>query len=257
MVEDLSRWAERIERVLRPPVGRVVVLAETASTQDAASRAGQGTLVVAGRQTAGRGRLGRKWEDDGDKTVAMSVAVDARGRTDAGLSLAAGLAALDACASVLRDGRARLGLKWPNDVVTRGEEPRKLAGVLVERSRGLAVLGVGINVLPRRWSRELAPIAGTLSDLRPGVRREDIAEALAGALIDRLRQDDARLAADFAKADAVTGTVRTVAVGAETITGTVIAIDPFGDVVVRAASGERRVPAAQARLVPAGDVATA
>ena len=58
------------------------------------------------------------------------------------LSLAAGVGAAEACGPDVR-------LKWPNDLMLRG---RKLGGILVEVSRGKAVVGIGINLTSAQWA---------------------------------------------------------------------------------------------------------
>ncbi len=112
----------------------VVIVPETTSTQDAARRldAAPGTVVIAGRQTAGRGRLGRVWADTGDEGIAASFvcAVAAPER----MAVACAVATARAAESVL--GRL-VGIKWPNDIVAEG---RKLAGILIEQSGDRAVI---------------------------------------------------------------------------------------------------------------------
>lgn len=119
--------------------------------------------MIADRQTAGRGRSGRGWDDlpDGG-TLALTVLLDVASQVGPGgasLGLvphALGLAVLRACEQLIAEVDG-LALKWPNDVVHRRSHPappRKLAGVLVERERiessgrGRDVLlcGVGLNV---------------------------------------------------------------------------------------------------------------
>lgn len=104
-------------------------------------------LVVAERQTAGRGRRGRKWVSPFAENVYFSLALRIEGgmRQIEGLSLLVGLAVV----SMLRElGVANAGLKWPNDILVGG---RKLSGVLLELTGDPAdvchvVIGVGINV---------------------------------------------------------------------------------------------------------------
>ena len=129
---------------------RVFFFETLGSTMDEAFRLGTSGLaegvVVAERQSAGRGRADRPWVSDGGDLLATLVF-----RPDLPLSMvgALGLEALTALAETLRDVcglEARL--KWPNDLVVDG---RKLAGVLVEavgpadRPRFYSV-GVGLNV---------------------------------------------------------------------------------------------------------------
>ncbi|TVT82683.1 bifunctional biotin--[acetyl-CoA-carboxylase] ligase/biotin operon repressor BirA [Pseudomonas sp. H3(2019)] len=104
-------------------------------------------LVLAERQTAGRGRRGRKWVSPFAENVYYSLVlrIDGGMRQLEGLSLVVGLAVMQ----TLRDlGIAGAGLKWPNDVLV-GE--KKIAGILLELVGDPAdvchvVLGVGINV---------------------------------------------------------------------------------------------------------------
>lgn len=114
-----------------------------------AARAGasEGLVVLAGTQTAGRGRLTRTWVSPPGSSIALSVLLrPRRGGQDWGwLSLVAGLAVargLDAIAP-----GAPVQLKWPNDVLIGG---RKVCGILSERDdtpQGpAAVVGIGINV---------------------------------------------------------------------------------------------------------------
>ncbi len=102
-------------------------------------------LVIAQRQTAGRGRGENRWWT-GPGSLALSVLVDLGTFGVAGthtplVALAAGIAVVGAVGWCV-PGHC-LGLQWPNDVYLAG---RKLAGILVESaSRGLHVVGIGIN----------------------------------------------------------------------------------------------------------------
>jgi len=138
-------------------------VAVVGSTQDLAlelARDGSpsGTVVVADRQTAGRGRAGRRWDDRADGgTLALSVLLDADVVDVASLvPHALGVAIVEAC-RVAVPAAPPLGLKWPNDVVHRRSvsgPARKLSGVLVERAqlraasgvRDVLVCGIGIDV---------------------------------------------------------------------------------------------------------------
>lgn len=104
-------------------------------------------LVLAERQTAGRGRRGRKWVSPFAENVYFSLVLRIEGgmRQLEGLSLVVGLAVMQ----TLRElGISEAGLKWPNDVLV-GQ--KKIAGILLELVGDPAdvchvVLGVGINV---------------------------------------------------------------------------------------------------------------
>lgn len=131
----------------------MIRLTETGSTMDLAWRlasdgAPSGTTVLAGRQTAGRGRAGRPWTTAPGTSILLSFVADtARDPADFGLvSLVLGLA-------VSRTVRALAGvetaIKWPNDVLVGGQ---KVGGILATsrvlpgRDGRCLVAGVGLNV---------------------------------------------------------------------------------------------------------------
>ena len=102
------------------------------STQEVARELPIGSVVVADHQTAGRGRLDRRWSSPPNSALLASFVLEPGPL----LSLAAGVAAAEACGPEVR-------LKWPNDLMLRG---RKLGGILVEVSGGKAIAGIGINL---------------------------------------------------------------------------------------------------------------
>ena len=104
-------------------------------------------VLVADRQSAGRGRRGRQWQSwaEGSLTFSLLWRFAPGAPVPAGLSLVVGLAV---ARTVEQLGAFGVQLKWPNDVLVNGE---KLAGILVEllpaRDRSLsAVIGIGINL---------------------------------------------------------------------------------------------------------------
>ena len=97
--------------------------------------------VLAGRQTAGRGRGGNAWWSSGGSiTVTFALAIEEH-LSPTQLPLAAGLAVRNALAELAASQDIRL--KWPNDVVFRGQ---KLAGVLCERVNRVDLVGIGVNL---------------------------------------------------------------------------------------------------------------
>lgn len=108
-------------------------------------------VVVASRQTAGRGRGNNRWfSDAGTLTATFAWPVEAE-VPPTQLPLVAGLAVRDAAAEVLSGLPVSVQLKWPNDVLVEG---RKLAGLLCERVHNVDLIGIGLNVAtsPRRLS---------------------------------------------------------------------------------------------------------
>ena len=119
-------------------------LAEVGSTNDwllaRAEALPDGHWVIADRQTAGRGRRGRVW-NDGAGNFMGSVLVKATGQVQQ-LSFVAALALHDAL-SALTGQPARFALKWPNDVLLDGT---KCSGILLERVGEALVIGMGVNL---------------------------------------------------------------------------------------------------------------
>ena len=139
----------------RLPLARVIYFEKTDSTNAqglllAAQGAQDHTLLVAERQSAGRGRFGRKWVTAPGTSLAFSLVLRPTPAEIAHLSLFAllGASAVRAAAQTICNVNAQV--KWPNDVLLDG---RKTAGILAESAwqgealKGL-VLGIGINILP-------------------------------------------------------------------------------------------------------------
>ncbi|MEZ2350561.1 biotin--[acetyl-CoA-carboxylase] ligase [Caballeronia sp. RCC_10] len=105
---------------------------------------------VAYSQTSGRGRRGRAWLAEPGNALLMSVGYVLRRPIEglSGLSLAIGVAVLDALARLPLSPSARPALKWPNDVLL---DDGKLAGILIETAwtapgATAVVIGIGINL---------------------------------------------------------------------------------------------------------------
>jgi BirA family biotin operon repressor/biotin-[acetyl-CoA-carboxylase] ligase len=107
-------------------------LGSVTSTQDVARDLPIGSIVIADHQTAGRGRLDRRWEAPEGTALLVSFVLTPQPL----LSLAAGVAAAEACGPDVR-------LKWPNDLLL---DDRKLGGILIESTAAKAVCGIGINL---------------------------------------------------------------------------------------------------------------
>jgi len=138
---------------------QILRLNSVASTQDVARDLPIGSIVVADHQSAGRGRLERRWEAPPGTALLVSFVL-ARNPV---LSLAAGVAAAQACGDDVR-------LKWPNDLLI---DERKLGGILVESTAGKAVCGIGINLTwaPAGAARLDQPAEEVLGRLRGEVAR--------------------------------------------------------------------------------------
>jgi BirA family biotin operon repressor/biotin-[acetyl-CoA-carboxylase] ligase len=219
---------------------------------------GDGAVVLAEEQSAGRGRRGRSWVSPPRRNLTLSVALRPRIAAADGWQLgqAAGLAVAAACATV-----APVGLKWPNDV--ESADGRKVAGLLVETLvegdvLGGAIIGVGINA---NWRvAEMPPdIAGRATSLADLAGTEvDRANVLA-ALLDALDREIGALEAGTSPLDryraacTTLGAFVTVATDDGPIHGRATAIDAGGGLVVEAEDGRHVIAAGEVVRVQARD----
>jgi BirA family biotin operon repressor/biotin-[acetyl-CoA-carboxylase] ligase len=185
----------------------------------------QPSLLVALHQTRGRGRQGHLWQSAPGLSLTFSLAL-ALERTDwSGLSLAVGVAIAEA----LDPAGLHLMLKWPNDLWLGAPAPasadadagvaapttpaaRKLGGVLVETmqigSRRMAVIGIGINVLPQRIADPDID-AASLFEVDPSASPPAVLARIALPLVLALREFDlsgfAAFEARYARRDLLRG----------------------------------------------------
>jgi BirA family biotin operon repressor/biotin-[acetyl-CoA-carboxylase] ligase len=172
----------------------VRVVTETGSTNAdvlAMARGGarEGVVLAAEAQTAGRGRLGRRWTSPPGAGLTFSVLLRPYGVPAALLGWLPLLAGAAVASAVPTVAAVEPRLKWPNDALA-GEA--KLGGILAERSGSAVVVGVGINVTQGR--AELPPGATSLllelasaGEAPPGVAglRTRLLAAVLGALSSR------------------------------------------------------------------------
>ncbi|EIZ80274.1 BirA family transcriptional regulator [Novosphingobium sp. Rr 2-17] len=161
-------------------------VAQTGSTNAdlaAGLRSGQysaeGDWLVADRQTAGRGRLGRPWNDGFGNFMGSTVVRPASGDPPtASLALMAGVAVHESV-SLFLDKGCDLRLKWPNDLMLNDG---KLAGILLEMVAGVVIVGIGVNlaIAPKVEGRRTV----ALGDGSPG--RDAFASTLASSFAREL-----------------------------------------------------------------------
>jgi BirA family biotin operon repressor/biotin-[acetyl-CoA-carboxylase] ligase len=262
---DLAAALDAAAPRLAPLASIPVFFTTIGSTNDvaatlAATPGGEGTVVIADTQTAGRGRRGHSWFSPPGAGLYVSVVLapgrarSAPDRATSLLTLSAGVALADAIERITGLAPA---IKWPNDLLVGR---RKLAGILAEAVAAPAggtvtsvVLGYGINVSGAAYPPELSDRATSLeSELgRPIDRAALCAETLA-ALAARYRDLlDARFDAILdAWRDRAPGS-RGAAVawddpdGART--GTTAGIDETGALLVRRGDRVDRIVAGEVR----------
>ncbi len=213
-------------------------------------------LVAAEEQTHGRGRLDRRWSAPAGSGLLLTLAVAVPTGTPPSvigwLPLIAGMAV----AAAARDVGVPAMVKWPNDVVV-GEEPRKLAGILVELVGGWALVGIGLNV---DLTPTEAPVPTATSLVIEGASveldRAALLAALVAGVLARWRQLLAASSAvrsglrdEYLECCSTLGRrVQVKRLGVDDLSGKAVDIDPDGHLVVEGSPTGARV------AVTVGDV---
>ena len=176
-------------------------LQETDSTNTQVKRmamagAPDGSLCLAAMQTAGRGRLDRRWVSPAGKGLWLTVLLRPR-LAPQQAPMITFCAALAMARAVRETTGLSAALKWPNDLVLDG---RKVCGILLEMGADperieYVAVGTGLNVLPGAYPPELADRAVSLGELQPALppRREILTAYLAAleTAVDRLEGEGA------------------------------------------------------------------
>ena len=208
--------------------------------------AAHGTVLIADRQTGGRGRLGRSFHSPAGSGVYMSVILRPRCKPEKIMHLTCA-AAVAMCDAAEAAAGFRPGIKWTNDLVS-GQ--RKIAGVLTELgfdgqgNVDFAVVGIGINCCQQEsdFPEEIQKIAGSLASVSG--QTVDRA-AVAAAMLDALFRMDACLLTGSAamldryRRDCITlGQEISLVRGEEIRHGTALDIDKEGALIVRFPDGQ-------------------
>jgi BirA family biotin operon repressor/biotin-[acetyl-CoA-carboxylase] ligase len=212
------------------------------------------TLLIAERQTAGRGRMGRAWFSDapqghaapigGPTSLTFSLGLTLSPQDWSGLSLAVGV-------SLARSLHPDLRLKWPNDLWLQG---RKLAGILIETASWaearFVVIGVGVNLAPP-GAENLSTPPAWLHELAPDLDAAGAMRQVLLPLIQSLQQFEhkgfAAFLEPFRALDALAGCEVCLSDGT---TGRACGVDHSGALQVLTATGLQKINSAEVSVRP-------
>ena len=260
---DAARIREQLAAPLRDALCGLETLWQTDSTNTVLlSRPnppiGQGDVVLAEFQTAGRGRRGRAWLAPPGGAICLSLSWTFREvPADLGaLSLAVGVCVLRALRGVGLDAQ----LKWPNDVLVQG---RKLGGILIElraESGGPAcvIIGLGLNaMLGEALLEQIAALGLPATDLASAgvtASRNAISAALIAQVIRGLptfERDALRpFIEEWRSADALRGVQVEVQAPAGPVRGLARGIDLHGALLIETTQGVRRFISGEVTVRP-------
>lgn len=267
MSNTTAAWFEdRIAAAVAPllPGFTVEAVAEIDSTNTELmrrARAGrvEPVLLVAERQTAGRGRLGRPWQSaqqqEEQPSLTFSLGLPLAPADWSGLSLAVGVSVAE---SLDPAGEHKVGLKWPNDLWV---DDRKLAGILIETALPHAggpdaqrylVIGIGINIGAREADGMRTPPAW-LRQWRPDATAPEVLRELAAPLVRSVLAFEAQGFAQFAERFAARDVLR----GREVVlsdgtAGVCEGVAWSGELQVRTAAGLQTITSDEVSVRPRG-----
>jgi BirA family biotin operon repressor/biotin-[acetyl-CoA-carboxylase] ligase len=223
----------------------------------------QPCLLVAEHQTHGRGRQGRLWQAAPGASLTFSLALPLSPKDWSGLSLAVGVALADALDPLPADGTPRIGLKWPNDLwLLDGQGGgRKLGGILIETvaagTRRLAIVGIGINVMPLS-SSDLGTGFACMQEIDPDASAPGVLARVARPLVEALQRFEHGGFPSFAAAYATRDMLRDRAVRTthpDLPEGVAVGLSDNGALLLRTDQGLREVSSGEVsvRLDPGGE----
>ena len=213
----------------------------------------EGDWLIAERQEAGRGRLGRVWQDGaGNFMGSTCIAVRASDPPPHTLALVAGVAVYEAVAGFANPSDS-FALKWPNDLLVDGA---KLAGILLERQRDHVVIGIGVNLASAPDIPDRPSIS--LSGLGHVAERADFERAMAASLdveIATWRSAGlGQIVARWVARGPAPGTQVAVRAGEDRMTGEYRGLDSQGALLIRLAGGTvRAIHAGEVELLRNGE----
>ena len=213
----------------------------------AASSELAGSVILAERQTAGRGRLGKVWESPFAANIYMSIVwrFDRGADLLQGLSLAIGVAVRR---SLVHHGVPAIQLKWPNDIYCDG---KKLGGILLEvvgdpNSSCTVIIGVGLNVaMPVAAGKNIDQPWTDLQSVGPRkLSRNLIVASLISSIFKVLHDFPALGFAayrdEWQRSDLLQGLQGTVSNPAGSISGTILGVDNSGALRMQLVTGEEQ-----------------
>jgi len=203
-----------------------------------------GHVIIADRQTAGRGRRGRAWHSPSGCNIYFSLGWRFGGSV-AGLTQLPLAVAVATVRALRRAGVRDCGIKWPNDVLDAG---RKLAGILVELRRtgddeALAIMGVGVNLGMPAGQETQSAISQPWTELSAHLLEPvmpDLRNRVCGLLMDELlmaalsfsESGFQGFASDWSELDLLRGKDVRVDTGRETFHGVAMGTSDRGGLLV-------------------------
>ncbi len=232
---------------VRLDVRREVTSTNTVLKAEAERGADEGLVLIAESQTAGKGRLGRRFQSPVGTGIYFSLLLRPKCTAEQSLFITTA-SAVAVCQAIETITGLEPQIKWVNDVYLNG---RKICGILTEaaidfESGGLqwAIPGIGINIAEPEggFPEEIRDIAGALFD---GPCPVEMRSRLAAAVIDRFFElykglAEGRFIEEYKRRSFLTGKAISFSLGSDVFHGVVTGISDEAHLLVRLDSGEER-----------------
>lgn len=204
-----------------------------ASTQDLAKeylkKGHRKAAFIAKTQTSGYGKRGRIFYSPAFKGIYLSIAIPSFKLDSAHsglLTLAIGVKVVHVLQALVPQNA--LQLKWVNDIYLKG---KKIAGILAEKTKDGLVIGLGVNIAPYSFPKEIADQVGSLN-----LENFDF-DQISKNLVQAIKQAtelylDPAFLMEYRTRSYLTNQEVTLKIGHASVTGTVIDIDDQGRIVI-------------------------
>ena len=208
------------------------------------------TVIAASSQTAGRGRLGRAFYSPDGSGLYLSIIYVPNEKIESPALLTA-TAAVGVCRALFSVYEADAEIKWVNDIFMRG---KKVSGILTEGitdfERGgisCAVVGIGVNIAPQHFPRDIADIAtSVLDDKKADTKRSALAAAIVNEVLSIYtsgKKGFVRAMEEYRRRSFLTGKrvrVHPVINGAESYEAEVTGVGEDAKLIVKTGDGKER-----------------
>jgi len=228
----------------------------TIASRLAALGAPEGTLIVAEKQTRGRGRFGRSWHSPAGLGVYCSIIL----RPKISPAQAPGISLITAIAvaeTITAYGNIDVKIKWPNDILIAG---KKAAGILTELSAEIGrtnyvIVGLGININHRQFHFPES-LKKSSTSIRTGLKKEiNRVEFFKKFLVNMEKEylhfrkyGLAKSRTKILKFSSLINSPITLKIGRKTVSGNVLDIDDIGRLVVETADGIKNFSAGEVTM---------
>ena len=240
---------EKIEAIIGECDNTIIVMDEVDSTNLEIKRLAQdgakdGTVVIADRQSSGRGRLGRSFFSPAGSGIYMSILIKPSFEEERAVIVTTAVS-VAVCRAIEKDSGKRPLIKWVNDLYLNG---KKICGILTEAIRDARsgkieyiVIGIGVNCAETEFPDDIKNIAGSICEKEEELSRNELAAEIIKEINLMGNLANSRDFIDEYKRRSLVIGKDIRIIGKSEELATVLDIDENGGLVVRLWDGETKI----------------